>query len=184
MEKKVRVCMEKRYAIRAFVVFAIFTAFIFWLTATREMKPFLQWSCLLGVVLFVWENAYWADCSKNEICVTRLGIFKRRISAERISSIHLAAQRNKHQTKLYVVICLNGHQACNFENLIAPVWLTRWYLSSKVIVIHILECQYKEYIQKLTKLYGNVTLDQSFRTWRKIENKKSRKKKGVLWKRK
>ena len=87
MEKKVRIGMDKWFVIGKFVVLILFTAFVFWGIYNRGMNPFLGWLCLMPAVLFIWENVYWIDCTKNEICVSRLGILKRHISADRMITI-------------------------------------------------------------------------------------------------
>ena len=170
MEKKVRIGMDKWFVIGKFVILILFTAFVFWGIYNRGMNPFLGWLCLLSAVLFIWENVYWIDCTKNEICVSRLGILKRHISADRISSIQLIAWRRRFQTYLFVVICLDGHRPYDYNHL-----FFFWQLSPKVIAVPIVDYEWKEHSQKLTKLYGNVELHPSFRDWRKRQNKKSKK---------
>lgn len=168
MEKRVRVRTDRLYAAGVFVMILGLTAVIFLVAAYTELDSFLRWFCLIIWVLGIVQYTYWVDCSENEICVTRLGILKRCISAERISSIQLVARRRKARAYPYLVICLDGHRPYNFKNVFVRLFFALWKLSPKVIVVGIQEYQCAGYKEKLTELYGNVTLDESFTKWKKI----------------
>lgn len=170
MEKKVRIGPNQWYVIGKLFILIVFATAVFWVSYQRGMDSFLRWLCILVGVIFLWSNVYWADCSKNEICTTRLGILKRHIPAERISSVQLVAWRSRHQTHLFVVICLDGRILYDYDR----VFLS-WRLSPKVIAIPILKSEWREHSQNLAKLYGNVEHHPSFRYWRKGQNKKLKK---------
>lgn len=175
MEKKVRICTDKVFVRSMLAVFIVLIASVFLLTAFMDIEPFLIWLCLLAIVLVAWDYAIWVDCNEKEICVTRFGILKRHIRANRISSIQLIEWHRKGQFSLYLVICIDGHRPYNSKNVLMRTFFGLWVSSPKVFAIRILEHQYNEYIKELTELYGNVTLEDSFRKW---QTKQAQKKLG------
>lgn len=108
----------------------------------------------LGLVLLCLILSTRTIAFTNEHIVVRyLYIPVRHISVSRISSIEFVIQKGEP----YLVICLDGHQSIAESHKKLGLFM----VSPKMIVIQIPDKERKEYVEKITQLYSDV----SFVNW-------------------
>ena len=158
---KLRVGTEKERSIFALIAgvmcSAVFLICLFFSKDTNNLSTYLY--IMAAVWLTVLLSAFrWIDFSENEVCMYNCYIFRRRVSADRITSIEFAVISGK----IMLILCFDGHRPYSDFGLSDSVF----FMSRKVYQMLIFEDKCDECIEKLTELYGEVTLCDSYKKHR------------------
>ena len=168
MENRVRVCTDKVFVgLMLFVIVAVATVFLI-----LNVDPFINWILAVTLVVTPWKFIRWVDCTREGICASRCFFIKRKIDAKRISAVQFVSFQQKFSTYQYFVICIDGHRPFNCGKYMQDFFFSQlFFLSPKVISVRLLKNQCEDYIEKISQLYENVTVDEMFvqmqSEWRK-----------------
>lgn len=159
MEKKVRVCTDKVYVgTMLFVTVAVATAFLI-----INVDPFANWILAAALVVTPLGLIRWVDCTPEGICASRCFFIRRKIEAKRISSVQFVSFQQKFSTYQYFIICIDGHRPFHCGKYKQDFFFSQlFFLSPKVISVRLLKNQCPDYIEKISRLYDCVAVDEIF----------------------
>lgn len=107
------------------------------------------------------------EFSTEELCVTYAFFFKRHICTDRISSIRFVAERGKPGLAIF----LDGQGAATDNRL----FFKAVFHPRRIIRISIWEDDVEDYLKKLSALYNNVRLGDSYIAWKMLKAKQKLK---------
>lgn len=98
------------------------------------------------------------EFTKEGVCICDVFFLRRHIPLERISSIRFVAYGGQP----YLFLFLDGKSVSDDHIL----YYIACFFPRKIISIWILEDEVEDYMKKLTKLYGNVSVGNSYLEWK------------------
>ena len=104
------------------------------------------------------------EFSKDDVCIYYCNILRRRIAADRMTSIQFAIDSGK----IMLILCFDGHRPYNDIGITLGSFFWTW----KVDYVYVSEDKCDECIEKLTELYGEVTLCGSYKKYKARKKKK------------